>query len=275
MITPINKVVPEKNIIILSPHYDDVPLIFGGYLDSLVASQLINGKRIRIISVFSYSNYITGDDEGNKDVSLKRVQYVTGIRLVEDLKCLDDLIGHGNYTYEIEGENECLLRQKEAKFDGPIEFLSGDKDSFEEADWQVYERIKRDAHEWLISEDTAILLPLGVKEHIDHIVLREAVMDAKKELGHRTIAVIYFGEDQPYTGLADQKDWDKAKAFLNELAIRQINYCIDEKRKADLAMKYYVSQAEECYKEGVLNRADQLKQKYRVDNGVERIFRLE
>ena len=274
MITPIEKVISEKNIIILSPHYDDVPLIFGGYLDSLVKSQLIHTKNLRIIQIFSFSNFMTRDDEGNKDISMKRVEYVTGIRLIEDTKCLNDLIGHGNYSYEIKGENECLLRQKEAIFEGPIEFLSGDKDSFEEKDWHVYERLKKNAHEWLISEDTAILLPLGVKEHIDHIVLREAVMDAKMELDHKTNAIIYFGEDQPYTGLADSSDWDKAKAFLNELPVTPLNYCIDEMRKADLSMKYYASQAEESYRNGVLSRADQLKQKYGSDTGVERMYRL-
>jgi hypothetical protein len=274
MITKIENVVPEKNIIVLSPHYDDVPLTFGGYLDSINKHRFLQTKKIRIVSVFSFSNFMTRDDDGNKDISKKRIQYVTGIRIMEDIECMDELIGRENYTYEIKGENECLLRQKEAIFDGPIEFLSGNKDSFEEQDWQVYHRLKTYAHVWLTSEDTAVFLPLGMKEHIDHIVLREAVMDARDELGSGMKSILYLGEDQPYTGLADDGDWGKAMAFLKGLSHTSLNYCIDEKRKADLAMKYYVSQAEDSYKEGVLKRAAQLQQKFKVDCGVERMYRL-
>ena len=230
MITEIDKVIPEKNIIILSPHYDDVPLTFGGYLDALVKNGLTGTKKIRIVNVFSFSNFMTGDDEGNNDVSVIRVQHVTGIRIMEDMDCMNDLMGKGNYTYEIVGENECLLRQKAAIFEGPIEFLSGDRETFEEEDWIVYGRLKKRAHEWLSLEDTAVLIPMGVKEHIDHMVLREAVMDAKKELGQEMKAVIYFGEDQPYTGLADHNDWSKAKAFVSAWPVADINYVIDEKR---------------------------------------------
>ena len=39
-------------------------------------------------------------------------------------------------------------------------------------------------------------------------------------------------------------------------------------------MKYYVSQAEESYKEGVLKRAQQLQEEYGTSTGVERMYRL-
>ena len=78
MIKHISEVVTEKNIIILSPHYDDVVLTFGGYLDALVSNQLIHTKNIHIIHAFSRSNYQLRDDEGNRDQSLKRIQYATG-----------------------------------------------------------------------------------------------------------------------------------------------------------------------------------------------------
>jgi len=118
------------------------------------------------------------------------------------------------------------------------------------------------------------LLPLGIKEHIDHILVREAVMDARDEMVHHTNATICFGEDQPYSGLANKNDWDKARAFINDLPITEINYRIDAERKSDLLMKHYPSQVEESYREGVLNRADQLKEKYGSNTGVERIYRL-
>jgi len=270
----ISEVVSEKNIIILSPHYDDVVLTFGGYLDALVSNQLIQTKNIRIIHIFSRSNYQLRDDEGNRDQSLERIQYATGIRLMEDLNCLDDLIGHGNYTYEIMAERECMMRQKSWKAGEAFEFPQGTRKDFNADDWEIYGQIKKQAGKWLISEDCAIMLPLGIKEHIDHILLREAIMDARDELEQSAIATIYFGEDQPYAGLADKNDWEIARGFINQLPAMEINYPIDAERKSDLLMKHYPSQVEESYREGVLNRAEQLRQKFASDTGVERIYRL-
>jgi len=275
MIKHISEVVTEKNIIILSPHYDDVVLTFGGYLDALVVNRLIHTKNIRIIQVFSRSNYQLRDDEGNRDQSLERIQYATGIRLLEDLNCLDDLIGHGNYSYELMAERECMLREKSWKDGEAFEFPQGSKEDFENEDWQIYDRIKKHAPRWLLSEACAILLPLGIKEHIDHIILREALMDARDELGHSTNAAICFGEDQPYAGLAYEDDWDKARTYIDDLPAKKINYRIDAQRKSDLLMNHYPSQVEDSYREGIMNRAGQLRQEYGTDTGVERIYRLQ
>ncbi len=274
MITPICEVIPEKNIIILSPHYDDVPLTFGGYLNKLVASQLISTKNIRIINIFSRSNYLSFDDDGNKDISLKRIQHVMGIRILEDLSCLDELIGHKNFTYEIKAEPECLVREKKLISDGVFEYLPGDRANFDDNDWDSYNRIKEDANRWLTLEDTAVLLPMGMKEHVDHIILREAVIDARNVLGRKATSTIYFGEDLPYTGLANTNDWDKVNTFFGKLTTKHINYTIDERRKINLVLKHYPTQIEDSYKEGVLKRAARLKQKYGTDTGVERMYKL-
>jgi len=275
MITAINKVVTEKNIIILSPHYDDVPLIFGGYLAALVANQLISGKNIRIINIFSRSNYLSFDDEGNKDISLKRIQHVMGIRILEDLKCLDDLIGHENYSYEIKAEPESLVREKKLISDGVFEYLPGDRENFDKNDWQSHKRIKEYAKEWLTLEDTAVLLPMGIKEHVDHVLLREAVIDTRKELRDKATSTIYFGEDLPYAGLANKNDWDKIDTFFSGLTPKSINYVIDEHLKINLVIASYPTQIEDSYKEGTLKRAAKLKQKYGTNTGVERIYKLE
>ncbi|MEI8064456.1 MAG: hypothetical protein WCH84_10380, partial [Verrucomicrobiota bacterium] len=55
-------VIPETQLIFLCPHYDDVPLTFGGYLGELRKTGLINKKSIRIIHIFSRSNYQARDD---------------------------------------------------------------------------------------------------------------------------------------------------------------------------------------------------------------------
>ena len=274
MISQISDVIKEKNIIILSPHYDDVVLTFGGYLNALVSEGLIHTKNIRIIHIFSRSNYQARDDEGNRDSSLKRIQYATGIRLIEDLNCLDELIGHGNYTYELMAELECMMRQKSWKAGEVFEFPHGTRADFEDADWEIFNRIKNHAPRWLSLEDTAILLPLGIKEHIDHILVREAVLDARAALADQYRACICFGEDQPYAGHASEGDWEIARAYLDQFSTSNINYGINAVRKSDLLMKHYPSQVEESYREGLLNRAGQLQREYGIGWGVERIYRL-
>ena len=274
MVTNIKKVIEKKNIIILSPHYDDVLLTFGGYLDGLYRSNLIHTKKIRIINIFSRTTYQAHDDVGNKDVSLERIKYATGIRLLEDLECLDELIGHGNYAYELLGERECLLRDKNLETSEAFEFPHGTKDEFGDEDWQIYKRLKEFISELLVLEDTAILLPMGVKEHIDHIVLREAVVDAKKEIKGKMNAVIYFGEDQPYTGHTNQEEWEKVEAFLKNNNVLVIDYQVNILYKTDLLFKHYTSQVEESYREGIHRRAYQLKEQLNSNSEIERIYRV-
>ncbi len=274
MITNIQEVIKEINIIILSPHYDDALLTFGGYLDVLFRENLIHTKKIKIVNIFSRSTYQAHDDIGNKDVSLERIKYATGIRLLEDLECLDELIGHGNYVYELLGERECLLRDKNLETSEAFEFPHGTRDDFGDEDWQIYDRLKKYIYELLTSENTAILLPMGVKEHIDHVILREAVTDVVRDLNGNINASIYFGEDQPYTGHANQKEWDKVEAFLKKYKISIIDYEVDISRKVDLLFKHYVSQVEESYREGIYKRAYQLKEQLNSNMEIERIYKV-
>lgn len=266
-------VVPEPNIIILSPHYDDVPLTFGGYLDSLAVNGFITRKNIRIVNIFSRSNYQARDDQGNSDQSMKRLQYATGIRLIEDLNCLDELIGKGNYSYEIKAERECVIRQKAWKPGEAFEFPHGTRDDFDEEDWQIFERIKKYALQWIEMPDTALLLPLGIKEHIDHIILREALMETILNPDLPTNVTIYFGEDQPYTGLADKRDWAKAQSFIQNHSLLPLDYPINAQRKAEIVREYYPTQVEESYMTGILNRSKQLMRENGCITGVERIYR--
>ena len=100
-------------------------------------------------------------------------------------------------------------------------------------------------------------------------------MDTWDELAEKTNATIYLGEDQPYAGLADKNDWDITRSYLNALPLIEINDPIDTVRKSDFLMKHYPSQVEESYREGILNRAEQLRQEHGSDTGVECIYRLE
>lgn len=272
MLAPEN-VIPERTLLLLSPHYDDVILTWGGLLDGLAKSGALEQKRIRIVHVFSRSCYQARDDEGNRDHSLKRVQFATGIRLLEDLTCLDELMGFGNYEYEIKAERECVLRAKPWKPGEDFEFPQGNQSTFDEEDWRIFRRMCRYAESWLAQSDTAILVPLCVKEHVDHVLVRDAVIETRRKMGQDAGAAVYFGEDQPYTGLADETDAEKARKVVDDLKLKAIDYRADIERKADVLMTCYPSQVEESYKKGVVDRSSQLAGAHCVEHGVERIYR--
>jgi hypothetical protein len=271
----IAQVIPETNIVILSPHFDDVPLTFGGYLLGLKKSGLLAKKKITIVNGFTRTVYQARDTQGNRDSSLKRIQFATGIRLLEDLNCLDEMIGRGQYAYELLGERECTTRQKGWKPGEAFEFPWGNRESFEPEEKEIFGRLKEDARRRLVQEDTAILCLMGMKEHVDHVIQREAVVDAAGELGNRCKAVIYFGEEQPYTGLADQQNWETVNGSLESQKLEVLDYAIDLKTKVALVMKNYPSQVEESYEQGMVNRAMALAKENGVAGagGVERMYR--
>jgi len=53
----IEAVIPEKNIVCISPHYDDFLFFLGGYLIEMKEKGLLGGKKFTNISTFSRSNY--------------------------------------------------------------------------------------------------------------------------------------------------------------------------------------------------------------------------
>ena len=94
------------------------------------------------------------------------------------------------------------------------------------------------------------------------------------ELDQRVAATIYFGEDQPYTGLADKADWAITWNFIDKYPVDPIDYLIDENKKVKFVWDYYPTQVEDSYRQGILNRSKQLKEEYGSNAGVERIYRL-
>ena len=267
----IAKVIPESQLVFLCPHYDDVPLTFGGYLGELRKAGL--RKTIRIVHIFSRSNYQARDEAGNADSSLKRAQYATGVRLLEDLNCLDALIGHGAYAYELLHERESVLRGKGWKPGEKFEFPHGNQSTFDKEDWEIFRRLRSRFSEWLTLKDTAVLALLGVKEHVDHVMVRDAMIEARRKLGQAGNASVYFGEEQPYSGLADESDNRLTAKTVRRLGLEPRDYAIDAERKMSLIWKHYPTQVEKSYRLGVVGRAEQLKQLHGARRGVERIYR--
>ena len=270
----IEDVIPESNIVCFSPHYDDFLFFLGGYVLEMKLKDKLRTKRFSNISVFSRSNYLERDVTGNKDLSLERVKYVTGIRFVEDLECLDDLLGVHNYCYRVMGEEEGQMRGSALhEGEGEMEMAYGNYQTMEPCDWGIIERMEACIGELAGHEDTALILPLSMKGHIDHFVVREA--------GVRVInrgpckAAFYFAEDKPYAGIMTDEESAVNDTFIAEHRLKERAFQHNPEEVLRLANRHYPSQMDAIYEEGVRKRSEQLKSIYQTDSGCDRIYQFE
>lgn len=264
-LTDFTAVIGDRELVFLSPHFDDVPLIWYGLLTRL--RSVHPGQAIRVVNVFSRSVYQARDEVGNREVTTRRMQYATGIRLIEDLDCLDEVIGRGAYRYELLAEDECITRRKALKPGENFEFPAGAPADFDDGDHRILARLTT----WcrvLFATRAVVFLPAAVKEHIDHVILREAALAARRDLGPAMLASLVLGEDQPYMGLANAAEVRGLHATLAALPHAVVDVPVDAQGKCAVIFRHYVSQVEESYRIGVLARIAQLK-------GHERIYLLD
>jgi LmbE family N-acetylglucosaminyl deacetylase len=267
----VKEVISESSIICVSPHYDDFLFFLGGYALELRRAGLLCTKRFTNISTFSRSNYQERDAEGNKDTSLSRVQYATGIRIIEDLQCLDALLGAHGYVYRILGENESQLRGKILnEGDDEMEMAFGSYDTMNNEDRKVLDRVTSVIRALALQDDTAIVLPLSMKGHIDHFIVREAGVAAMKENpGH---ARFYFAEDKPYAGLLNEQENKINNDFIEKYKLDDIGFPFNPDEIIRLAYEHYPSQVDAVYDKGVFARSEQLKAYYSMDCGCDRLY---
>lgn len=267
----ISDVIPQSNIVVFSPHFDDFLFMLGGYASELKKSGHLNTKNIHINIIFSKSNYLAGSGAGNFDKSLDRIKLATGKRLLEDQECIDEILGKFNYRYEIAGENECLTRGKKLA-DSEMEFPHGMYEDFDEMDKQIFERMKERIRLWSHCNDTALIFPIAFKEHIDHFLIREAAIEVAKETGTKANAAFYFQEDKPYSGIATSVERERIDNFIHEHKLECRTYKYNPEHMIDLAFKHYVSQVEEIYKTGIRNRGRFLQESINANGPCDRIY---
>lgn len=270
-LTPVSELIPESNIIVFSPHFDDFLFMLGGYVIELQKSSLLVTKNFHVLLIFSRSNYLAGTGNNNFDSSLDRIKLATGKRLLEDMECIDALLGRFNYKYELLGENECFLRGK-SYADSEMEFPHGTYDDFNEQDWQIFKRMKKRMRYLSHLKDTALIFPTAFKEHIDHFIVREAAIEVAKESSSGSNASFYFQEDKPYGGIATDIEHSRIGGFINQNKLKPKTYACDPEKVIDHAFKYYISQVEEVYKTGIRERAKFLQKSTQADQPCDRLY---
>ncbi len=259
-------VLPEKRLVFFSPHFDDMLFCMGGFVDFLKTSQAFHNRRFHVHLLFSRSNYQARDNEGNRRTDRARIQFASGVRLIEDQDCLDELLGVDNYVYQLHGYEECFTRGKPFA-DSEMEFPHGMFEDFDDADRHIFQRVKRLVESHLGLADTALVFPIAIKEHIDHFILREAAIQARAETKQPLKASIYFIEDKPYGGITTEEEMNRMQAFIEQhhLEARPFPYRADA--IVEPAFRHYVSQVEDVYRKGIQNRARTLGQQYFTENG--------
>jgi len=267
----IEDVIPESNIICVSPHYDDFLFFLGGYVLEIKRMGHLGTKRFTNISAFSRSNYQERDAEGNRDRSLERVKYATGIRLIEDLECLNELLGKHNYIYRVIGEEDSLVRGKGlSEGEGEMEMSYGSYETMEKCDWDILGRLETCISELAAMDDTAIVLPLSMKGHIDHFIVREAGVRAYERPNRK--AAFYFAEDKPYAGIMTEEENAISDAFISMHKLTDRAFRGHPEEILKLAYRHYKSQLNPVYDEGIISRTEQLKQIYKMDAPCDRIY---
>jgi LmbE family N-acetylglucosaminyl deacetylase len=265
--------IPESGIVIVSPHFDDVPCMLGGWLLAMGASGELASRRFWIIVVFSRSNYTARAGEANYDARAERIRDVSGTRLSEDCSCLDELLGAHNYRYELGLEDECLVRGNRLT-DSAFEFPHGTYEDFDAADWAILERLEGRIGELLEMRDTAIVVPAAYREHKDHFLVREAARRARALAARegRLFASVYYQEDKPYAGLADDAERERVLAFAREEGLDGIAYAVDAAAVADLVRARYPSQYEPIYRDGIVGAAKRVASDYGSASPLDRIL---
>ena len=250
----------SKNNIFLSPHYDDILLTFGGTIHT--NSQSFNNSKVTIYDFFSVSNW-TGNDENIQ--SNQRISKVTAQRNSEDVQVFNQLFnGQLKYRMITMGYLEAPLRN----YSGPKTAgggPGGNFSTFRSDEINLYNNIYQDVKPILKQDNCSVFLLSAIGYHIDHFILREAVIRAAHDLGSEAKCKIYFGEDEPYTGANMDKSNVQINAFKQRLNLTPIDIKADAKWKVDMFNNNYYSQYESGYDEGVSNRI-------KVLNGHERLY---
>jgi hypothetical protein len=266
-------VIPESSIIAVCPHFDDFLFTLGSWVTGMGRERLLGTRHFHVVIIFSRSNYLARTGAANHDPGLDRLKLATGKRLLEDMDCIDELLGPFTHTYQLAGERECFVRGKSPAV-SEMEFPHGMFDDFNEDDRAIFERMKSRIMQWATKEDSAIVMPIAFKEHIDHFIVREAGIAAARELGAKARAAFYFQEDKPYAGIADAAETGRIEQFIQANRLSPRPYPAHPERVIELAFRHYVSQVEPIYETGVRERARTLQAFYGTAGPCDCIYRL-
>ena len=155
-----------------------------------------------------------------------------------------------------------------------MEMAYGSYESMEKCDWEILTRMQACIHEIALERDTAIVLPIAMKGHIDHFVVREAGIRALEELSGHAQAAFYFAEDKPYAGLLNETEMKQTDEFIKKYNLKDIGFMYHPKEMERLAAAHYPSQVNSVYHFGISARDEQLRKYYGVNCHCDRVYKI-
>lgn len=173
----------KKNIIIFSPHIDDAFLSMGGTIHFFAEQQ----KKIKIINIFSDTQF----------TNISLINDVVKTRIQEENLNLDiiyKLTGNRIETHFLDLP-DALQRGYSLKSSMDFPKIT---DEFNNKNICIKNFLKN-----FLTEDALIYIPLGLGNHIDHIIVRNTILylSIRKKL-HKNIM---FFEEQPYATFMNTK----------------------------------------------------------------------
>jgi hypothetical protein len=178
------------------------------------------------------------------DLSPEFITQITNVRLAEDNNAMLYLFSQNfnNLRVERHGYQDAPIRHYKGDptaGGGP----AGNFKNFREQEIQIYNEITQDIKYKLATPDCKLYVPQAIGNHIDHFIVREAVIRAGKEMANKTTCQIFFTVDQPYYGAYLSKSQQQLNQFVERLKLSDpINTPVDKNEKLKLFKKLYPSQ---------------------------------
>lgn len=247
-----------ENLIFVAPHPDDIALTFDGLIHNQQGFK--NHNNVSML-VFAQSQWT--ENTNSKDLSPERIDKVSELRSHEERAALNEMFNY-NVRMETYGYQDAPIRRYEgAKTAGGGP--GGNFSTFGSKEKSIYQELIPIFENKLQTPNCAIFVLMANGYHVDHFIVREAVITAARNLGNKASCQIYFGEDQPYTGAYAKASQQQMDEFSKRLGLKKIAYTIDEKHKMDVFSKNYISQYSDDYVTGIKNWS-------KVNKGLEDIY---
>lgn len=194
-----------RDVLVVSPHFDDVPLSLG---QSLTDGELSRARRVRVRVVFGRTNWTT-----RLHPTRGRAPVVSAWRRVEELLAA----ARFGYTVKVQPVEEVILRSGSMD---PLAFRT----STVLEDHPLVDRVTAMIRAWSGLTDV-LLVPAGLGRHVDHRIVAAAGVRAVRA-GLGTIA---FYEDRPYVAYMDEAEIAAELAELGlELEAQDVSGPIEE-----------------------------------------------
>ena len=233
-----------KHLIFVSPHHDDIVLTFNGLIEN---NSGFVGHCVEALTIFSLSSYTVDHPVG--DLSKERIDRISKIRFMEEEAAMNSLFNH-RARMETYDYPDAPIRGYEAPNTAPWG-LHGNFSTFRYQEFVIFEKLVTLFEEKLRIADSAMFIPMANGSHIDHFITREAVIAGARNLGKKSACKIFFGTDQPYTGVRPEESIKEMATLERRLKLKRITYPIDHSNKIARFAKHYVSQYNQHYMDGI------------------------